>query len=321
MAEQLKIIAVNILDICADYIKKNLKSDKPYQFYNDYKFEEIKKSENDNTPKRYIITKKEELLLSPNFFTSQPESPLISISAIVGKNGSGKSALIDIALRLINNFACKILKEKEKIIADIIPVNGICAQLYFSIENKFYLLEQDKPEVQSIELYHYINGNWTKKELEEQNVTKILNEHFFYTIVMNYSIYAFNINDYEKEWTKNESNGKIRENCWLRSLFHKNDGYKTPIVLNPMRKKGNIDINQENYLAKARLISLFFDVEKGNKNFTNINDKNIVDSIRITLDKKNVERKWQELIAEFHSRHELRIGDGIKNLKKEIIRI
>jgi len=42
---------------------------------------------------------------------------------------------------------------------------------------------------------------------------------------------------------------------WLKPLFHKNDGYKTPIVLNPFRDDGNIDINRELHLAQTRLLT------------------------------------------------------------------
>lgn len=43
--------------------------------------------------------------------------------------------------------------------------------------------------------------------------------------------------------------------CWIKGVFHKNDGYLAPLVLNPKRTKGNIDINIENHLAKSRLMS------------------------------------------------------------------
>lgn len=67
--------------------------------------------------------------------------------------------------------------------------------------------------------------------------------NFFYTIAVNYSLYAYNSNDIKSEGD------------WLPGLFHKNDGYQTPLVLNPFRKDGNIDINNENHLVKARLIA------------------------------------------------------------------
>jgi len=61
----------------------------------------------------------------------------------------------------------------------------------------------------------------------------------FYAIVINYSFYALN--------TKELGN-------WLRLLFHKNDSYQTPVVINPLRTRGNININRENELVQSRLL-------------------------------------------------------------------
>lgn len=88
---------------------------------------------------------------------------------------------------------------------------------------------------------------------------------FFFTLVSNYSLYAYNTNDFQGENPDKES--------WLNSVFHKNDGYQTPIVLHPFRQKGNIDVNNEAELAKQRLISLFVTKDKSENSFRNINGK------------------------------------------------
>lgn len=46
---------------------------------------------------------------------------------------------------------------------------------------------------------------------------------------------------------------KLQENGSM-VFFIKNDGYQTPIVINPYRVEGNIDINVEYLLAQSRLI-------------------------------------------------------------------
>lgn len=104
-------------------------------------------------------------------------------------------------------------------------------------------------------------------------------KHLFYTLVINHSIYAYNANDYEGEccgeleerqfdnayYERNKiekpkgidsKEYSLEDRCWLHGLFHKNDGYQIPLVLNPFRKNGCIDINNENKLAKERLVSL-----------------------------------------------------------------
>ena len=90
----------------------------------------------------------------------------------------------------------------------------------------------------------------------------------FYSVVCNYSLYAYNPNDYWEEFTNENRIDKIRPKqdyqkypylrCWLTGLFHKNDGYQMPLVLNPMRENGNINAPKENRLAKERLLSMLF---------------------------------------------------------------
>lgn len=48
----------------------------------------------------------------------------------------------------------------------------------------------------------------------------------------------------------------IQRRCWLEGIFHKNDGYQTPIVLTPSRTRGNLDVNIESGQSNERLLTL-----------------------------------------------------------------
>ena len=53
----------------------------------------------------------------------------------------------------------------------------------------------------------------------------------------------------EEEITRRRKKGEPEildvERCWLTGIFHKNDGYLTPVVLNPFRREGRLDIRKE----------------------------------------------------------------------------
>ena len=97
--------------------------------------------------------------------------------------------------------------------------------------------------------------------LTEKQRHDVLNG-FFYTICINYSLYAFNPADFKSPFRKKA--GETDDGNWLSYLFHKNDGYYIPLVLTPFREDGQIDVNNENQLAKQRIevLSLMFHSQK-----------------------------------------------------------
>lgn len=120
-------------------------------------------------------------------------------------------------------------------------------------------------------------------------------KNFYYTYVSNFSSYAYNTNDFANEGNSDRYEELIRKSKkkrytteqknWLNGIFHKNDGYQTPIVLAPFRNEGNIDINTENLLARERLLSLII---APNSEFRTINGHLNITGFKLNLKNKNM---------------------------------
>lgn len=237
-----RIIAVRVLANCDSRIRRALKEDTTYFLCNDYddcygedgKWKSIQKADNSEN-------------LPDNFFAiPQPENkkkqqtPTVNVSAIVGKNGDGKSSLVELMLRIINNFGVAYgFREDQE---SLTMVEGLSAILYYEIDGKLYNILSD--------------GNNVEASFEKEVGKEKLKRHqkqLFYTLVANYSIYAYNSRHFKHEVEEDDD-------CWINGVFHKNDSYQTPLVLNPMRTEGNFDINREESLCRQRLMALYADL-------------------------------------------------------------
>ncbi|MGL4583683.1 MAG: hypothetical protein ACRCVU_11965, partial [Flavobacterium sp.] len=127
-----KLLAIRPLEGCSKDVLKNLKVDEFYFFDNSY--EQYKNSD-------YIVKKKDVTDLPNDFFLQQnTESSLeyINVQAIVGMNGSGKSAIAELLLGTLNNIF-KYVSTKIDNDIDLTYVFGLSASLYFQVNNEGYV--------------------------------------------------------------------------------------------------------------------------------------------------------------------------------------
>lgn len=255
------LLALRILPGCANYIRKCLSPDIFYYLNSDFEIscenneEQIKLRRTDLPP------------IGSSFFCYDSiNTPTINIAAIVGKNGDGKSSIIEVIIRLINNLANRRGLDPAE---NTLLVDKVCAELFYNINGVFYKLRSEaisdeQCEISIIRFKYDAEKNCYVKDRELTDDE--IKTNFFYTLVSNYSHYAYNTEDFA-----DESQYSDEEMHWLHRLFHKNDAYQMPINLHPYRSKGNININREFSLFKQRLLisvtkSL---VKDGNKYSTN----------------------------------------------------
>lgn len=244
-----KIIALRILPECVEHIRKCLTVNTFYYLNNDYRISKDGK----------VIKRRSEFIepLNADFFNMPKEEGKlrINISAIVGKNGDGKSTLIEIIIRMINNFA---VENNSNGLHNMLWVKGVCAELYFQNNEKFYMLKTtDNNDGEKIFIKQYYKKSQEQEYTQDDNGLKLtdVKDDLFYTLISNYSHYAYNVYDYPLEW-RNPLECVNIEDCWLHHVFHKNDGYQSPITIHPYRDSGNIDINREKSLSMQRLLLL-----------------------------------------------------------------
>ena len=278
-----KRIDVDAKRACYRSIHKGLKSFEPYVFYSDY-----------------VIEGGSVRRIAHNPALDSLYGDRVDVCAIVGENGSGKSSLMELVIRLLNNASYALSpafrdeQTDDEIAYTLHFVRYVYARLYFQINDRYYILEQTDHELTfrkqakalkagSTDYWRY-NAETGRLDTERnRNGYKSALSRLFYSIIINYAAYGFNIYDYRPEWdydlyqklSKNEPNLKIDDlnddrNCWIGSIFHKNDSYQAPIVLNPYRHRGNINYNNEKQLLGIRLFELV----------RNIDDKTLQDILQ-----------------------------------------
>ncbi|MBA9074727.1 hypothetical protein GGR22_002900 [Flavobacterium gossypii] len=241
-----KIIALRPLSECDTSYTKILKRNEFYVLHGAFSFSEYKDEINE------IISYNPQL----DFDLYSSNGASININAIVGKNGTGKSSLAELLYAFIfclsrdknvgflRNIKVKedhefTIEESKKYDDEVKKMNGLKLEIFYLIKDKIFRIRKERNfYIKQFELKDNIFIPVEETELRLSK--KFIAENFFYSIAVNYSLYGLNTKEI---------------GLWLKPLFHKNDAYQTPLVLNPMRTEGIIDINKVTYLSKSRLLS------------------------------------------------------------------
>ena len=299
--KEFSLSVIHILPNCSPNLKKGLRD----EFYKLNGRCEINRNK--------VALREENPLLG--FYGSR-----INVEAIVGVNGSGKSSLFEIIYRVINNLSCLLNRGKRRKTADdLYYVKDLYAELYYVVNGQLARISclGDKVEFQmgketSVTLTAVKDGVVSSEKVFMADFVKWAKENFFYTIVTNYSLQAFNANDYKRERCLILKDGlddtmaetQAAGHVWMDSLFHKNDGYMTPIVLNPYRNEGVFDLNKEHHLTLYRLSAILIYAQKHYRRFMEDYDLN---DILYTFDSSSLEKKYIE-----KQRMEFNVYDGFR---------
>lgn len=303
-SSQFKLLGIYIEDTI---IKNKLKLESTEIKYIDFK-KKLKSGYFPIDNELYFLSKDKEVLKfkidSKNLdIYSISDSLKININAIVGKNGSGKSTLLEIIYLMIYNLSInkKILNPtyptKESAKEYYMPYldaslvykenNGNYHLIKFNIiDNSFVDLNIGKNKILFVKGITDDNGDiiFENEENEEnqENQEFDLND-FVYSIALNYSIFGLN----------NEILGD-----WIQQLFHKNDGYQTPIVLNPYKEGGEYSVNNEISLSKDRILTNVMLSYESKKDFILIDDY-FLNKIQYTLTPNVPKIKRKGLLLKF----------------------
>lgn len=187
------------------------------------------------------IQKIDELLNKGKYYDDSLElriSELINEYHLYSLRSSNRTGT-DLQRELLKQLseAKEILKNqlKSELAIEIELTKNLAVSLLFETENNIYELNYSNS---TFKYNQFIESSKKPMNIDSLDVYEL--SKLFYTISINYSAHSLN--------SRNIGN-------WISRLFHKNDAYLTPLVINPMRTEGNFDINRELHLSKERLLS------------------------------------------------------------------
>ena len=301
---------------------RTLKPDTYYNFYKDIRFED---------EKIVVPHSKCPFLYSTSRNKNELHNNLrINICAIVGENGSGKSSIIDMIIRIINNLATYTFGESinSDRLEHLHYIKNVYATLFVQIESRILGIKCCNTNI-SIEDYWLTDKNENKDTyvLEKKKVGHLTKDgivnfdeiceyhndwkqilrNFCHTIINNYSLHSFNPWTYVDEFTSEKKEKSIIEEkigkapkklddktdcCWLKGLFRRDTNYQIPVIITPTRFFWNIDMEKQNKLAAERFASLLLMEPRKYKQTNGVSFKEINKKLEIHAIKLSKEKDF-----------------------------
>lgn len=266
------IICLHVLEGCPEKYRKLLKENE-YYFFNDW----------------YHLQDGKVVPTPDHCFERKFFGENISIQAIVGKNGSGKSSILELIYRILNNVG-QILTDGlyRGEAANLYFIKDLKAELYYEADGAMGVIECNNDKVSLkwgdfsklelsypdyVEFYDvddemlildpdiYLQQQKHKKHLQLLGST----EHLFYSLVLNYSLQSLNPCDYQM--IVSEKHGVDIFDSWLNPLYNKNDGYMVPIGFEPYRGGNRIKLDELRDLVRDHAVSLIIDADNQGTHF------------------------------------------------------
>lgn len=242
-----RLISLSVGEKCEEYLSKNLERGKEYRFIQDNS--------------------------AADFWGKG-----IHVSAIVGVNGSGKTAILDLMFRMINNLYAVLFRKESSV--NIYYVRGIFAELHYDMNGYEHILYMADDEIAfnsaKYKYYYSLNGKIkylnpvikkyrTLKDKAAFGIKEPINniaDCFPFTIVSNYVYNSYLSTNYNENssffngiqddnW---ESAGPVQ---WLESVYELNNGnYFFPLMFVCDKPKGILNIESEEQENHYRIESV-----------------------------------------------------------------